>query len=580
MARKQLCMADGISWVYLGKANRHENTPEAFESELPFECGLFEVSFVSGPTVEGAEGETAGAAGAGPLGLLNSVAAVTVRIRIIRPAGRKELLCVQSEHDRVALTLGDGDACEWDLVRAGENQGLVKSKPCVWLRSMGKYLAADGSGHLVMLRAGAWQLVGESSHDTSDESSDAGCWAFGHQREVFSSSVWRREDYYVTKRTMVQTAPKHSFNSSRFHSLSHLPHVWLMASKSYEAPLTRLLGSFQRAGEALWVSVVWVSDFKDTKQQGFRLTGFGRLAEKVFAFNYLKLLFLFAAYLDSVTDSLETASTSMQIVMDLDVQVQRGWRETLQKCVENWSNAEICFLQQAAFGDKRWQQANSGVLVFRGGANAGGVGALFHALAARLVGQEILVRLLPNRDVMAFEQLLLNYILNEVRSGPGWKKNILRWGIYNPLVAYSGMFLTSAVLTDTVHHATASNADLQSKLRLMDAAQLFISDLREFCPSIDPNGGLLKEEGPLPEFCYYYIGIDPHFGPLLDHSRVHEGFSEEDNLIVLDHLQRRGRGRAWIQLVISFNEGGYKHWKARRRNSSIAMGDVLWNPSF
>ena len=97
-----------------------------------------------------------------------------------------------------------------------------------------------------------------------------------------------------------------------------------MASKSYEAPLTRLLGSFQRAGEALWVSVVWVSDFKDTKQQGFRLTGFGRLAEKVFAFNYLKLLFLFAAYLDSVTDSLETASTSMQIVMDLDVQVPSG----------------------------------------------------------------------------------------------------------------------------------------------------------------------------------------------------------------------------------------------------------------
>ena len=113
-------------------------------------------------------------------------------------------------------------------------------------------------------------------------------------------------------------------------------------------------------------------------------------------------------------------------------------------------------------------------MVFRGGANAGGVGALFHALAARLVGQEILVHLLPNRDVMAFEQLLLNYILNEVRSGPGWKKNILRWGIYNPLVAYSGMFLTSAVLTDTVHHATASNADLQSKLRLMDAQMIKI----------------------------------------------------------------------------------------------------------
>ena len=127
---------------------------------------------------------------------------------------------------------------------------------------------------------------------------------------------------------------------------------------------------------------------------------------------------------------------------------------------------------QAAFGD-RWQQANSGVLVFKPTA---AVGAFYHALGARLQGQEILVRLLPTMDAVAFEQLLLNYILQQIRGlvnfteADGDISNLttVRWGIYSPLVAYSGMFLTSAVLTDTVHHATASNADLRSKMRLMD----------------------------------------------------------------------------------------------------------------
>ena len=104
------------------------------------------------------------------------------------------------------------------------------------------------------------------------------------------------------------------------------------------------------------------------------------------------------------------------------------------------------------------------------------VGAFYHALGARLQGQEILVRLLPSLDAVAFEQLLLNYMLQQIRGlvnfteAEGEMSNLttVRWGIYSPLVAYAGMFLTAAVLTDTVHHATASNADLRSKLRLMD----------------------------------------------------------------------------------------------------------------
>lgn len=78
--------------------------------------------------------------------------------------------------------------------------------------------------------------------------------------------------------------------------------------------------------------------------------------------------------------------------------------------------------------------------------------------------------------------------------------------------------------------------------RYEDGAELFVADLREFCP-LDPSG-FLEIIGPLLEFCYYFIGVDPHFGPLLDHYRVHKGFSETDNLVVLDHLQtRQGLGQ-------------------------------------
>ncbi len=43
----------------------------------------------------------------------------------------------------------------------------------------------------------------------------------------------------------------------------------------------------------------------------------------------------------------------------------------------------------------------------------------------------------------------------------------------------------------------------------------------------------------------------------------------------------RGRGRkAWIQSVISFNEGGYKYYVAKRRNSSFVLSDALIHPAF
>ena len=92
-----------------------------------------------------------------------------------------------------------------------------------------------------------------------------------------------------------------------------------MASPKYAQTMQRLLSTFHRAKEPLRVSVRWVPDFKDTTREGFQLTGDAPQGRRVYAFNYLKLLFLFEAYLDGVQ-----AKDGMVVVMDLDVQVYLG----------------------------------------------------------------------------------------------------------------------------------------------------------------------------------------------------------------------------------------------------------------
>ena len=107
-----------------------------------------------------------------------------------------------------------------------------------------------------------------------------------------------------------------------------------MASPKYTETMQRLISTFQRAQEPVRVSVRWVPDFKDTKRRGFQLTGKAPQARRVYAFNYLKLLFLFEAYLDGVQ-----SEDDMVVVMDLDVQVCLGL--TSWWCLSNsWFQAE------------------------------------------------------------------------------------------------------------------------------------------------------------------------------------------------------------------------------------------------
>ena len=173
-----------------------------------------------------------------------------------------------------------------------------------------------------------------------------------------------------------------------------------------------------------------------------------------------------------------------------------------------------------------------------------------------------MAQLLPSSEPVAFEQLHLNYVLNFIRKHVERERGergerernrlrVVRWGIYSPLVAYAGMFLTHAILTDTVHHATASNVNLKEKLRFLEAAKVMSEDFRELCP-VNFEGKILPAfAGPLSEFCFYFTAKDPHFGPLLPHHKLFQGFSEEDNGKVLEHLISRLSGAAAVLVAAS-----------------------------
>ncbi|CAE7559269.1 DD3-3 [Symbiodinium sp. CCMP2456] len=499
-------------------------------------------------------------------------------------------LCAEGEEISLSRCDGPLHSSLWELQRAGEGHESLPSEPCLWLRSAEAEAQQDERSEL-----GGRYLALQDSRLQLRSRGSGGCWHLGQKQ------TWTEQHFQAAEE------PEEAYWSFGPTDMTEkTPVVWLMASKSYRFLLERLKLSFRQAGEAVRVQVRWVPDMKDTKLEGFKLMGSLSPSYKVFYFNYAKYLFLFEALLEAETAFSETP---LLVVMDLDVQVFPGWTSTLRRCLADDGltqseeeeegtpgtpaaalpkGAEVCFLQQAAFGDGRLQQANSGVLVFGGTktkkesqrSSLGSFGALLGALVSRLQSQEIFAQLLPNGEPVAFEQLHLNYVLNFIRKRAeaaergGGKMSLVRWGIYSPLVAYAGMFLTHAILTDTVHHATASNVNLKEKLRFLEAAKLMSEDFRQLCPL--NFEGKLSQSGPLEEFCFYFTAKDPHFGPLLPHHKLFQGFSETDNEVVLNHLMERAKGRkAWIQLIIHFNERAYKRWCKARQNTSETLRKLL-----
>ena len=288
--------------------------------------------------------------------VLNDMVISTITVAVTIQRG-KDFLCGRSETSSISATsnalrfgasngshgLWLSETCEhlWDIVRSGENQQQVDSEPCVWLRvhnsnnysfKEGEYLSylsdlrsqpSEPSEHLLVFRP--W------SKDMS-----ASCWNFGFEQTWMHHNFVRRDDFTIGAvddltaecdgdvqiTPECQTKRRKQWLHEKTPNLKRrktVPHIWLMASPKYDFAMQRLLSTFRRAKEPLRVSIRWVPDFKDTTREGFQLTGFAPQGRKVFAFNYLKLLFLFESYLDAVQSQDE-----MVAVMDLDVQVCLG----------------------------------------------------------------------------------------------------------------------------------------------------------------------------------------------------------------------------------------------------------------
>ena len=282
--------------------------------------GLFEVTLARGRDVDFPQGESRK--------ILSALSVLRVTL-----AHGTRFLCTEpgagagGAGGAVALS---ARPCVWDLLRAGESRhSRPRSEPCVWLRATedtdgtdgaedaegdaggvgtgegprprppqrGLYLAVSSahSAHSARLALVPWRVLSNVS----------GCWAFGYEQAWIHHHFLGREDFRL--------------GSPLIHPIHPIPRVWLMASAMYAQTLQRLLKSFEDAGEPVHIVVRWVPDLKDTKQTGFILTGSVPQALRVYFFNYLKLLFIFEALLDALLDE-----SRMVIVMDLDVQVQRG----------------------------------------------------------------------------------------------------------------------------------------------------------------------------------------------------------------------------------------------------------------
>lgn len=206
-------------------------------------------------------------------------------------------------------------SCSWDVVRARENQQDVDSEPCVWLRRSlrpysafdGEYLSVSSGNDPPVLTFLPW------SRDMSRS-----CWNFGYKQTWMHQNFVAREDLQIENTENMEM--EGSLGTAE-GEVEGIPHIWLMASPKYFKAVQRLLSRFHRAGESIRVSVRWVPEFKATNMRGFDFAG-DRQSRRVYAFNYLKLLFLYEAFLEQVQ------SPSLVVVMDLDVQVPLGPRDS------------------------------------------------------------------------------------------------------------------------------------------------------------------------------------------------------------------------------------------------------------
>eukprot|EP00929_Paragymnodinium_shiwhaense_P058438 TRINITY_DN29260_c0_g1_i2.p1 TRINITY_DN29260_c0_g1~~TRINITY_DN29260_c0_g1_i2.p1 ORF type:complete len:603 (-),score=119.86 TRINITY_DN29260_c0_g1_i2:124-1932(-) len=257
--------------------------------------------------------------------------------------------------------------------------------------------------------------------------------------------------------------PTLKLHAGKLKAFTWIPDVWLLASPSYRPLLDRLQRSLALGGHPVRVHLRWYMDLRDASASGWGFTG------NMLGFGYGKVALTFEALLWAELQISRGESSPLVIIMDLDVQVFPGWADTIRSCVvaggplgaDDLEAADMCFLQQPPHP---FDIVNGGLLVMRGGSPA--AISLMHAMLARYQSLELFPRLFPEDPADYLnDQPSINGVL--LRTKRADEQLALRWAVYNPAVAFTGLRTFVSPLSVTLQHATGST-NLQGKLEGMD----------------------------------------------------------------------------------------------------------------
>ena len=453
---------------------------------------------------------------------LRSVVETSTQLSVMIATSDRRLLCGRGGAVHAAATC----QTSWELVYDFHSEAEAEkiSQPCAQLRHGGRFLAVSFDGRVVL------------------QEERGSCWAVGFEQRRMKDQLLHGLPEVYDINLQDQTG--------------EVPNLWVQASPAFHYMLQRFLSTVQHAGDPVRVCIQWMHDVKDASKKGFQEVEGARYMDYAFQKLMLQIESELVAHF---------APPRQQAVIfsDLDVVVFGGWVDTLLECVTGPNAADVCFTQRGGFGTNKRQLVNAGVYAARAGNGAN---------LARLLAEVVK---LQNQDLIGkfrTNQQILNLVLRDVKRAvaKSLATKPLRWGVYSPVLAFTGFMVTSTVLSIRLHHVTGSMVSSKDKLRMMDAAVLLHEDLEQLCPFYTVRGRV-SFIGPLSAYCFQLLAVDPHFGHAVQPFKVLEGFGEEDLQSLTVVLQ--AAGQFWFSLLTAlisrFNsQGGYRHYRQVRRNSS------------
>lgn len=282
--------------------------------------------------------------------------------------------------------------------------------------------------------------------------------------------------------------------------------VWVLVSPNYAPHLNQFISALWEAGDHVCLHVQRIPQLRDAHQSGWHETW------NYAFFTQLRVISLFDAMLWAARRPHEPVSSI--VVVDLDVQVFPGWVDALHSCTSESVGAHVCFMQQPGHALEYIEPINAG-LIFLDGRSIQAA-RLPHAMLARLQGTDIIWHL-TGAAGLEHDQMILNAIL--ARVAQEHSHGSLRWGFYNPAVAYVGMQPADTFLSLRIHHATWSAASMPEKLRLIAVQSKLITRFRRYCGFTVPQSPVAFDAP-----CLYHLHDDPHFGPPSQQVRIYQPF--------------------------------------------------------